>query len=143
MKARGITRETILDLGVQGKKHPVFKVGDTIEVGQILKEGDKERVQPFVGDVIATHNNGIASTITVRRIGAHGVGVEKIFPIYAPTISEIKLVKTGKVRRAKLYYLRERLGKAARIKEKVMTKAETEGAESASTQAAAQTPASK
>ncbi len=131
MKARGITRETILDLGVQDKKHPVFKVGDTIEVGQIIKEGDKERIQPFVGDVIATHNNGIASTITVRRIGAHGVGIEKIFPIYAPTISEIKLVKTGKARRAKLYYVRERLGKAARIKEKIMTKEEMEGVGSA------------
>ncbi len=131
MKARGITRETILDLGVQDKKHPVFKVGDTLEVGQIIKEGDKERIQPFVGDVIATHNNGIASTITVRRIGAHGVGIEKIFPIYAPTISEIKLVKTGKARRAKLYYVRERLGKAARIKEKIMTKEEMEGVGSA------------
>jgi large subunit ribosomal protein L19 len=76
----------------------------------------------FEGDVIGIRHNGISSTFTVRRIGANGVGVEKIFPYYSPTLDQIRLVKTGKVRRAKLYYVRERLGKAARIKEKIMTK---------------------
>jgi large subunit ribosomal protein L19 len=119
MKARSLTRETILDLGTQDKKFPAFKVGDMVEVGQIIKEGDKERVQPFKGDVIAIHRNGVSSTFTVRRIGANGVGVERIFPFYSPAISEIKFVKAGKVRRAKLYYLRDRVGKAARVEEKI------------------------
>ncbi len=119
MKARGVTRETILDHGVQAEKHPSFKVGDTIEVDVVVKEGDKERIQPFQGDVIAMHNNGIATTFTIRRLGANGVGIERIFPLYAPIISQIRLVKTGKVRRAKLFYIRERQGKAARIKERM------------------------
>jgi large subunit ribosomal protein L19 len=121
MKARSLTRETILNLGTDDKKIPAFKVGDMVEVGQIIKEGDKERVQPFKGDVIAMHRNGIGSTFTVRRIGANGVGVERIFPFYSPSISEISLVRTGKVRRAKLYYLRDRVGKAARVEEKMQT----------------------
>ncbi|MFA6263787.1 MAG: 50S ribosomal protein L19 [Candidatus Babeliales bacterium] len=119
MKARSLTRETILNLGTDDKKIPAFKVGDMVEVGQIIKEGDKERVQPFKGDVIAIHRNGIGSTFTVRRIGANGVGVERIFPFYSPSISEISLVRMGKVRRAKLYYLRDRVGKAARVEEKM------------------------
>jgi len=124
MKARGLTRETILDLGTEIKKHPAFKVGDTIIVDLTIKEGDKERVQPFEGDVIAKHGNGVSSTFTVRRISANGIGVEKIIPLYSPTISQIKLVKSGKARRAKLYYLRDRVGKAAQIKEKILTKEE-------------------
>jgi len=124
MKARGITRETILNLGVTELKFPKFSIGDTIEVGQIIKEGDKERVQLFEGDVLAMHQNGISSTFTIRRIGANGVGVERIFPFHSPLISHIKLIKTGMARRAKLYYIRERLGKAARIKEKILTKEE-------------------
>jgi large subunit ribosomal protein L19 len=129
MKARNLTRETILDLGTKDKKFPAFKVGDMVEVGQIIKEGDKERVQPFKGDVIAIHRNGVGSTFTVRRIGANGVGVERIFPFYSPTISEITFVKPGKVRRAKLYYLRERVGKAARVQEQVTSAARTTAAE--------------
>jgi large subunit ribosomal protein L19 len=128
MKARSLTRETILDLGTQDKKFPAFKVGDMVEVGQIIKEGDKERVQPFKGDVIAIHHNGVGSTFTVRRIGANGVGVERIFPFFAPTISGISLVRAGKARRAKLYYLRDRVGKAARVQEKVQTTAAEETA---------------
>lgn len=125
MKARTLTKETILDYGITDRKFPQFRVGDTIDVGQTIKEGDKERVQSFVGDVIAIHNKGISSTFTIRRIGANGIGVEKIFPFHAPSISEIKLVKTGSVRRARLYYLRDRLGKSARIKEKMATKEAT------------------
>lgn len=119
MKARQITKETILDLGKTDRNFPIFNVGDTIEVGQTIKEGDKERVQLFEGDVIGKHNNGISSSFTVRRIGANGVGVEKIFPYYAPSVCSVRVVKNGRARQAKLYYVRERLGKSARIKEQI------------------------
>jgi large subunit ribosomal protein L19 len=125
MKASRITKETVLDLGIKDRGFPTFKVGDTIEVSQVVKDGDKERIQLFEGDVIAMHNNGIASTFTVRRIGANGVGVERILPYYSKNISEIKLVKHGQVRRAKLNYLRERVGRAARIKEQMANKETT------------------
>jgi large subunit ribosomal protein L19 len=131
MKARMLTRETILDMGTTEKKLPKFNIGDTIVVGQIIKEGDKERIQDFQGDVIGMHQNGIASTFTVRRISANGVGVERIFPFHSPLIAEIRVAKSGKTRRAKLYYVRERLGKAARIKENVMTKADAAKADAA------------
>ncbi len=127
MKARTLTKETILNVGTE-KNIPVFKVGDTIEISQTLKEGDKERVQTFEGDVIGTHCNGVATTVTVRRIGANGIGVERIFPLFSPTVSGIRLVRSGKARRAKLYYLRDRVGKAARIQEKVLTKEQKDAA---------------
>jgi large subunit ribosomal protein L19 len=126
MKARQITKETILDLGKTDRNFPAFNVGDTIEVGQTIKEGDKERVQLFEGDVIGKHNNGISSSFIVRRIGANGVGVEKIFPFYAPSVCSVRVVKTGRARQAKLYYVRERLGKSARIKEQMKHKEATE-----------------
>jgi large subunit ribosomal protein L19 len=119
MKARQLTKETILDYGVTNKNFPEFRVGDTIEVSQIIKEGEKERVQLFTGDVIAFHRNGVSTTFTVRRIGANGVGVERILPYYSKFISNIKLVKRGKVRRAKLYYVRDLFGRAAKLKEKI------------------------
>jgi len=122
MKAGNLTKETILDYGITDRGFPDFSIGDTIEVGLKIQEGNKERVQLFAGDVIADKNNGISSTFTVRRIGANGVGVEKILPLYSPTIAHIRLIKQGVIRRAKLYYVRERLGKASRIKEKVLTK---------------------
>ena len=122
MKARVLTKETIKDVGVTDRGFPNFKVGDTIEIAQIVKEGEKERIQKFVGDVIAYHRNGIATTFMIRRIGANSIGVERIFPYYSPIISEIRLVKVGKVRRAKLFYVRDRVGKSARIKEKILTK---------------------
>lgn len=128
MKANTLTKETILDYGMQDRKFPEFKVGDTIEVAQLVKDGEKSRTQIFKGDVIAMHNNGIASTITVRKIGANNVGVEKIFPIYSVNVDSIILVKHGKVRRAKLTYLRDKVGKASRIKERVMTKEQLENA---------------
>ncbi|NDD54858.1 50S ribosomal protein L19, partial [bacterium] len=105
MKARGLTRETILNIGQTERNFPAFNIGDTIEVSQTVKEGDKERTQLFTGDVIAMHNNGISSTVTVRRIGANGVGVEKIFPYFSPGVTGIRLVKSGIARRAKLYYV--------------------------------------
>ena len=126
MKAEKLTKETILTSNLPKVDHPEFRVGDTIEIGQIIKEGNKERVQIFAGDVIAMHRNGIASTFTVRKIGANNVGVEKIYPYYSPIIDRIKLVKRGKVRREKLYYVRDRVGKAARIKERVVRKADAE-----------------
>ena len=128
MKANTLTKETILDYGTQDRKFPEFKVGDTIEVAQLVKDGDKSRTQIFKGDVIAMHNNGIASTITVRKIGANNVGVEKIFPIYSVNVDSIILVKHGKVRRAKLTYLRDKVGKGSRIKERIMTKEQLENA---------------
>lgn len=126
MKARKLTKETILDLNVTDRKFPKFKVGDTIEVAQIVTEGNKERIQLFMGDVICDHNKGIASTFTVRRMGANNVGVERIFPYYSPVIDHITLVKKGDVNRAKLYYLRDRVGKSAKIKEKIQSKKQLE-----------------
>jgi large subunit ribosomal protein L19 len=122
MKAQGLTKETILNLGMVNRNFPDFVVGDTIAVSQRIKEGDKERLQVFEGDVIAMHESGISTTFVVRKIGAHGVSVERIFPYYSPRIKSISIVKRGDVRRAKLYYVRKRLGKAARLKEKVITK---------------------
>lgn len=122
MKAAGWTKETVLRAGVEGISHTEFRVGDTIEVGYMVKEGNKERIQNFKGDVIAFHRNGISTTFTVRRIGANGIGVERIFPYYSPKISSIQVIKRGVVRRAKLFYVRDRIGKSARIKEKILTK---------------------
>jgi len=133
MKANKLTKETILDFGITDKNIPAFKIGDALEIGSILKEGGKERVQLFTGDVIAGKKNGIASTITVRRIGANGVGVERIFPLYSPLISHIKLVTQGRVRRAKLFYLRERLGKSARIDEKIQVSSQAKTQETTET----------
>ncbi len=128
MKSRILTRETILNIGVTDRNFPEFAIGDTIEVGQTIKEGDKERVQLFEGDVIARNNNGVASTFTVRRIGANGIGVEKIFPIHTPSLSSIRLVRRGVVRRAKLYYIRDRVGKAARVEERILTREQKDAA---------------
>ena len=126
MKANFPTKETILSEGAVARKFPDFKVGDTVEISLFVREGDRERIQVFDGDVIAIHWNGIASTFIVRRICANNIGVEKIFPYYSPTIKSIKIIKRGKVRRAKLYYLRNLLGKAARVKEKILTGEEKE-----------------
>ncbi|NEO13908.1 MAG: 50S ribosomal protein L19 [Moorea sp. SIO4G2] len=96
---------------------PTIYVGDTVRVGVRIKEGNKERVQPYEGTVIAMRNGGINETITVRRI-FQGVGVERVFLLHSPKIANIKIVRRGKVRRAKLYYLRDRVGKATRIKQR-------------------------
>ena len=95
---------------------PVVAVGDTVRVHLKVKEGNRERIQVFEGTVIAKKHGGIEETITVRRL-SYGVGVEKVFPVHAPSIEKIELVRHGKVRRAKLYYLRSRVGKAAKVKE--------------------------
>ena len=126
MKAKGLTRETILSLAVVDKNFPEFEVGDAIAVSQWIKEGAKSRTQIFEGDVIAIHKNGASTTFTVRKIGSDSIAVERIYPMYSPLIDSIKIVHKGDVRRAKLYYMRDRIGKKARVKERVMTKAEKE-----------------
>jgi large subunit ribosomal protein L19 len=101
----------------QIKDVPDFRPGDTVRVFVKFKEGNKERTQAFEGIVISIRGSGINKTFTVRRIGANGVGVERIFPIYAPVIEKIEIVRRGRVRRAKLYYLRDVRGKV-KIKER-------------------------
>ena len=100
------------------KEKPVVQIGDTVRVHVKVKEGSRERIQIFEGIVIAKKHGGIEETITVRRI-SYGVGVEKVFPVYSPSIETIEVVRHGAVRRAKLYYLRGRVGKSAKIKEKL------------------------
>lgn len=97
---------------------PEFQPGDTVNVHVRVIEGDKERIQQYQGVVIATHGAGAGRTFTVRKV-SNGVGVERIFPLFSPKIARIERVREGQVRRAKLYYLRERRGKAARIKERM------------------------
>ena len=95
---------------------PRFRPGDTVRVHVKIKEGDKYRIQVFEGVVIVQKNNGISSTFTVRKV-SFGYGIERIFPVHSPIIEKLEVVKSGKVRRARLYYLRGRRGKAARLKE--------------------------
>ena len=97
---------------------PKVEVGSTVRVHIKVKEGNRERIQVFEGTVIAKKHGGIEETFTVRRI-SYGIGVEKVFPLHSPVIEKIETVRTGKVRRAKLYYLRDRVGKSAKIKEKL------------------------
>src|SRR5436190_21679931 len=99
---------------------PAFRPGDTIRVHVRIKEGDKERLQAFEGVLIARNNTGMGETITVRKI-SFGHGVERIFPLSAPAIDHIDFVRTGKVRRSKIYYIRDLKGKAARLKERAQT----------------------
>lgn len=101
----------------EGKAIPDFKAGDTLRVAVIIKEGDKTRVQNFEGVCIARRGQGTGETFMVRKIGANSVGVERIFPLYSESIESITVLRRGRVRRAKLFYLRERRGKAARIRE--------------------------
>lgn len=97
---------------------PAFSVGDSVRVHVNIKEGNRERIQVFEGTIIAKKHGGLEETITVRRL-SYGVGCEKVFPVHSPTIAKIEVVRHGRVRRAKLYYLRDRLGKSAKIREKV------------------------
>ena len=100
------------------KESANVQIGDTVRVHVKVKEGSRERIQVFEGIVIAKKHGGIEETITVRRL-SYGVGVEKVFPVYSPSIETIEVVRSGAVRRAKLYYLRGRVGKSAKIKEKL------------------------
>jgi large subunit ribosomal protein L19 len=97
---------------------PAFSVGDTVKVDVKIREGERERIQVFEGTVIAINGSGITETFTVRRV-SYGVGVERVFPVNSPNVADVKVVRYGKVRRAKLYYLRDRVGKASKVKEKI------------------------
>ena len=97
---------------------PVIRIGDTVRVHNKIKEGTRERIQMFEGTVIARHGGGISETFTVRRI-SYGVGVEKTFPIHSPNVEKVEIIRVGKIRRAKLYYLRGRVGKASKGKDQI------------------------
>ncbi len=105
-----------------GKEVPVFAPGDTVVVQVRVREGDRERLQAFEGVVIARRNRGLHSSFTVRKV-SHGEGVERVFQTYSPLVQEIQVKRRGAVRRAKLYYMRERRGKSARIREKIKPRA--------------------
>ena len=100
------------------KEIPLVRIGDTVRVHNKIKEGSRERIQMFEGTVIAKHGGGSSETFTVRRI-SYGVGVEKTFPIHSPNVEKVDIIRVGKVRRAKLYYLRGRVGKASKVKEQI------------------------
>lgn len=97
---------------------PKFEIGDTVRVSVNIREGERERIQMFEGTVIAKKSSGIAATFTVRRV-SYGVGVERVFPVHSPNVKDVQVVRHGKVRRSKLYYLRDRVGKAAKVKEQI------------------------
>ena len=98
-------------------KLPLICIGDTVKIGLIIQEGNKQRIQPYEGTIIAQHKAGVSTTITVRRI-FQNVGVERVFAIHSPLIQNIEIIRHTKVRRAKLYYLRNRIGKSTRLKER-------------------------
>lgn len=102
---------------IQNKEIPAFRAGDTLRLGVEIKEGNKTRVQGFEGVVIARHGEGVSSSFTIRKIGANNVGVERIFPLYSDSLKQIEVLRRGRVRRAKLHYLRGLTGKAAKIRE--------------------------
>ncbi|MBE37051.1 MAG: 50S ribosomal protein L19 [Flavobacteriales bacterium] len=112
-----LLRNDIENSLITKKDHPNFGAGDTITVYYKIKEGDKERTQFFKGDVIQRKGTGLTETFTIRKM-SNGIGVERIFPINSPGIEKIEVNKTGKVRRARIFYMRERTGKSARIKQK-------------------------
>lgn len=97
---------------------PVVRIGDTVRVHNKIKEGTRERIQMYEGTVISKHGGGISETFTVRRI-SYGVGVEKTFPIHSPNVEKVEIIRVAKIRRAKLYYLRGRVGKASKVKEQI------------------------
>lgn len=109
-------KEIVSEL-VETKEFPAFKAGDTVTVSYKIKEGDKERIQQFTGVVLQRRGSGVTETFTVRKMSGN-VGVERIFPISSPFIDDVQIMKHGRVRRARIFYFRDRTGKAARIKEK-------------------------
>ena len=107
-----------ISAGMLKTEVPELKIGSTVRVHVRIKEGDKSRIQVFEGTIIARNNSGIAETFTVRRV-SYGVGVERVFPVHSPNVEKVETGRNGRVRRAKLYYLRDRVGKAAKVKEKI------------------------
>ena len=97
---------------------PQFSIGDTVRVSVNIREGQRERIQNFEGTVIAKRGSGVSETFTVRRL-SYGVGIERVFSLHSPNVVDVKVIRYGKVRRAKLYYLRDRVGKAAKVKESI------------------------
>ena len=108
----------LIEQGSMKAEAPVVEVGDLVKVHVKIKEGEKFRIQIFEGTVLAKKHGGINETFTVRRV-AHGCGIERVFPLHSPTVEKVEVIRNGKVRRAKLYYLRDRVGKAAKVKSKV------------------------
>lgn len=108
----------IMTEGQLKQETPVIRIGDTVKVHVKIREGERERIQVFEGTVIAKKGSGISSTFTVRRL-SYGVGVERVFPVHSPNVAKVEFVRSGKVRRSKLYYLRDRVGKAAKLKEQL------------------------
>ena len=108
----------IISEGSIKAEKPQFNVGDTVRVDVRIKEGERERIQAFEGTVIAKKHGGVAETFTVRRL-SHGCGVERVFPLHSPNVDKVEVIRQGRVRRAKLYYLRDRVGKAAKVKSQV------------------------
>lgn len=133
MKAAFYTKETIQSIGMKDRGFPAFGIGDTVIVSQSIKEAGKERLQAFQGNVIAIHKKGVSSTFIVRKIADGGTAVERIFPFYSPLVKEVKVLGKGDVRRAKLYYLRKKVGKDAQVKQVVETKASIAKAKQAAT----------
>jgi len=121
LRKEGISMDIIRSIEAEQLKPEIsdFHIGDTVRVHATIKEGNRQRIQVFEGTVIKKQNGGLRETFTVRRV-SYGVGVEKTFPLHSPVIEAIEVVRKGKVRRAKLYYLRERVGKSAKIKEKML-----------------------
>lgn len=97
---------------------PQFGIGDTVRISVNIREGERERIQMFEGTVIAKRGSGVTETFTVRRV-SYGVGVERVFPVHSPNVKDVQVIRYGKVRRSKLYYLRDRVGKAAKVKEQI------------------------
>ena len=108
----------IMTEGMVKENKPQFEIGDTVRVDVRIKEGERERIQAFEGTVIAKRGSGVAENFTVRRT-AYGVGVERVFPVNSPMVDKVTVIRHGRVRRAKLYYLRDRVGKAAKVKQQL------------------------
>lgn len=108
----------VITAGQMKEEAPVVKIGDTVKVHVKIREGERERIQIFEGTIIAKRGSGVSETFTVRRV-SYGVGIERVFPLHSPNVAKVELVRSGKVRRSKLYYLRDRVGKAAKVKEQI------------------------
>jgi len=108
----------IITEGQIKENKPVIRIGDTVKVHVKIREGERERIQVFEGTIIARNGSGVSETFTVRRV-TYGVGVERVFPVNSPNVDKVELVRAGRVRRSKLYYLRDRVGKAAKVKEQL------------------------
>ncbi len=108
----------VIEEGMLKEQKPEIRIGDVVKVSVKIREGERERIQMFEGTVVARRGSGVSETFTVRRV-SYGVGVERVFPVNSPNVAKVDVVRHGKVRRSKLYYLRDRVGKAAKVKEQL------------------------